>query len=109
MTAKLSTPFAPLRALHSMLDRRAQRRRQAFCPTVILSQNGAVQLHLLDVSTHGARGYAVNPPWTGMICELVLHDRQVRAEIVWVNYRSFGLRFVQPISDDLVERLSIKG
>lgn len=107
----MSQKASPLSTARQQLDagteRRLQRRKKAFRPSVIADANGERRVHLLDLTTEGALGYTFHPPATGETLTLLLLHHRVEAQVIWMEDRKFGLHFRTPISSTLVDQLLV--
>ena len=86
-------------------ERRSTKRRKAFLPATFIILEEPQPIYLLNITTEGALGYAIEPAPIGMWGTLRVGDVQTRANILWVRGSSFGMRFGDPLEASMVDKL----
>ena len=100
------TDFGPIEGQNTGLPAaRRSRRFKIFEPAAMTCKPGEKRVHLLDVSTTGARADCENPPVAGELVSIRCGPLTSEARISWVRGSRFGLTFRHPIDDDLIARL----
>ena len=68
-----------------------------------------MRIHVLDLSSHGALGHAVEPPLPGEIVWLVCKGCEILSRTVWVRGSRFGLAFDAPVPSAKLTPLLTEG
>ena len=79
---------------------RAYPRLKVFRPAEVRTSDGAVRVHLLDVSCGGAWIHAAVPLPVGTTLVLTCLGRRRTAEVAWVKESRCGIRFNSPLTSE---------
>lgn len=85
-------------------DRRIARRFIVECPARLTLSGGVRDGRLSDLSEHGARFEAPNPPTIGMTGFLRWEGEEHYCKVIWSTDGRCGLQFERPIATGLVEK-----
>lgn len=85
-------------------DRRVSRRFVVDCSARLTLSGGVRDGRLSDLSEHGARFEAPNPPAIGMTGFLRWEGEEHYCKVIWSAEGRCGLQFERPIATGLVEK-----
>lgn len=85
-------------------DKRDTKRQRLMLTARMIDAHGETEVHLLNVSRHGAKLDADLPPVRDQQVTLVYHEFRVDARVAWVEGNRFGLAFDRPIDEEQLLR-----
>lgn len=102
-TGRMESVFA---MSDSNATRRTVRRYKIFQPARGQKDDSPFALHLLDISTAGARAHSVSPPAQGDRISIDCGALLAVAKVRWVSAAHFGVQFVTPLSTEAVAKVA---
>lgn len=95
--------FLNIRTAAVQPDRRVARRYLVDCPARMVMSGGDRDGRLSDLSEHGARLEAEQPPLVGTTGFLRWNGEEHYCKVIWSGEGRCGLRFERPIAQAVVE------
>jgi len=86
-------------------DARATRRFKIFKQGQYLHEGASSAIHLLDISSFGARAHAEKMPKRGDHVLIECGFSLGTANVLWISPNRFGLEFTNPLNDEMLSRI----